>query len=196
MINRYHFLGEEPIKFDDSKTVKELVEYAFDKFDYYEPFGMDAVTVFQCHHSKSNYGWFTLNSLRLCKDEIENRDELCFAYHIPGFLYYAEGGWGHHMLELGNHPEFQQPVSLKLKFEEFNHTVVFEGTHSFREVLNLLKKVGYIDGTNSQITVQVLAYPKSNYSKHIDCCDPILNAPMTDFEKSLPLDGIVTLVLD
>lgn len=33
----------------------------------------------------------------------------------------------------------KKTVSLKLKFEEFNHTVVFEGTHSFREILNLLK---------------------------------------------------------
>lgn len=32
MIKEHHFVGEEPIKFDDSKTVKELVEYAFDEF--------------------------------------------------------------------------------------------------------------------------------------------------------------------
>lgn len=39
----------------------------------------------------------------------------------------------------------KKTVSLKLKFEEFNHTVVFEGTHSFREILNLLKNTGYLE---------------------------------------------------
>ena len=139
MIQTYHFFGEHSLEFEDSKTVKELIEYAFEKFDYYEPFGMDSVTVFQCHHPDSNYGWFTIDTKRRCVDEIVNRDELCFGYHIPGILYYAEGGWGHHMEELGNHPIFENPVSLKLKFEDFKHTVVFEGTHSFREILNLLK---------------------------------------------------------
>lgn len=196
MIKEYHFFGEELIKFDDSKTVKELVEYAFDEFGYYEPFGMDTVTVFQCYHSKSSNGWFTQDPLRLCKNEIENRDELCFAYYIPGFLYYAEGGWGHHMPSLGNHPEFSHPIPLKLKFEEFDHTVVFEGTHAFREVLDVLEKVGYIEKPISQITVQVLAYPKANYVKFIESCDPVLDAPIIDLEKSLPTDGIVTLVLN
>ena len=195
MIKEYHFVGEEPIKFDDSKTVKELVEYAFDEFGYYEPFGMDTVTVFQCHHSKSNKGWFTLDPLRSCKNEIANRDELCFAYYIPGVLYYAEGGWEHHMSSLGNHPEFSYPISLKLKFEEFDHTVVFEGTHSFREILDILEKVGYIKKPILRITVQVLAYPKANYVKFIESDNPVLDAPIIDLEKSLPTDGIVTLVL-
>ena len=104
MIQTYHFFGEHSLEFEDSKTVKELIEYAFEKFDYYEPFGMDSVTVFQCHHPDSNYGWFTTNTKRRCVDEIVNRNELCFGYTIPGILYYAEGGWGHHMEQLGNHP--------------------------------------------------------------------------------------------
>lgn len=87
------------------------------------------------------------------------------------------------MAELSNHPVF-------------NHTVVFEGSHSFREVLNLLKKVGHISDSISQITIQVLAYPKPNYTKHIDCSNAILDAPMTEFNKMLPIDGIVTIVLE
>ena len=62
MIKTYKFFGESPLEFEDSKTVKELVEYAFDKFNYYEPFGMDTVTIFQCHHPKSNKGWFTTDT--------------------------------------------------------------------------------------------------------------------------------------
>ena len=48
----YHFLGEHSLEFEDSKTVKELIEYAFENFDYYEPFGMDYVTVFQMSSSR------------------------------------------------------------------------------------------------------------------------------------------------
>lgn len=196
MIQTYHFFGEHSLEFEDSKTVKELIEYAFEKFDYYEPFGMDSVTVFQCHHPDSNYGWFTIDTKRRCVDEIVNRDELCFGYHIPGILYYAEGGWGHHMEELGNHPIFENPVSLKLKFEDFKHTVVFEGTHSFREILNLLKNTGYLEKNISQIKVHVLAYPKENYSQYIELSNPILDVSIVEFENSLPQDGVVTLLLE
>lgn len=195
MIKTYNFFGEPLLQFEDSKTVKELVEYAFEQFGYYEPFGMGAVTVFQCHHPESNYGWLTVDTAKKCADEIYNSDELCFAYYLPGILYYAEGGWGHHMDELGNHPVFEKPVSLKLKFEDFNHTVVFEGTHSFREILNLLKSTGYIEKSISRIEVNVLAYPKPNYSQYLELSNLIFDAPMTEFENSLPQDGIVTLVL-
>lgn len=191
MIQTYKFFGENSsLEFDDSKTVKELLQYAFERFDYYEPFGMDTVTIYQSGHAH-----FTLDTSRKCYEEIKDPKGLCFAYYIPGFLYYAEGGWGHHMSELSNHPVFSPPISLKLKFEEFDHTVVFEGTHSFREVLDLLKQVGYVNDSISQITIQVLAYPKANYTKHVDCSDAILDAPMTAFDEILPTDGVVTLVL-
>lgn len=191
MLQEYNFFREDTLKFENSKTVKELLEYAFKQYGYYEPFGMDTVTIYQ-----ANIPHFTLDTSRKCYEEIKDPDGLCFAYYIPGFLYYAEGGWGHHMAELSNHPVFNHPISLKLRFIDFNHTVVFEGSHSFREVLNLLKKVGYISDSISQITIQVLAYPKPNYTQHIDCSDAILDAPMTVFDEMLPTDGIVTLVLE
>lgn len=191
MIQEYGFFGENTLKFEDSKTVRELLEYAFEQYGYYEPFGMDTVTIYQ-----TNTPHFTLDTSRKCYEEIKEPDDLCFAYYIPGFLYYAEGGWGHHMAELSNHPVFKHPISLKLKFKDFHNTVVFEGSHSFREVLNLLTKVRYISDSISQIKIQVLAYPKPNYTKHIDCSDAILDAPMTEFNEMLPIDGIVTLVLE
>lgn len=40
-----------------------------------------------------------------------------------------------------------------------------------------------------------MAYPKTNYSEYIYLSDPILDAPMIEFEKTLPSDGIVTLIL-
>lgn len=192
MIQTYKFFGENSsLEFEDSKTVKELLQYAFEQFDYYEPFGMDSVTIYQ-----TGFAHFTLDTSRKCYEEIKDPNGLCFAYHIPDFLYFAEGGWGHHMSELPNHPVFDHPVSLKLKFEDFNHTVVFEGTHSFREALDLLKQVGYVDSSLSQIIIQVLAYPKANYIKYIDCQNSILDAPITEFYKTLPTDGVVTLILD
>lgn len=191
MLQTYKFWGENAFEFDDSKTVKELIQYAFEQFDYYEPFGMHTVTVYQTGHAH-----FTQDTSRKCYEEIKDPNDLCFAYYIPGFLYYAEGGWGHHMSELVNHPVFDDPVSLKLKFEEFNHTVVFEGRHSFREVLRLFKKVGYVSDSVTQIKVDVVAYPKPNYTKLIDCCNPILDDPISEFYKILPIDGNVTLVLE
>lgn len=191
MIQVYHFFKENPLQFDDEKTVGELIRYAFECFDYYEPFGIDTVTIYQIdpHH-------FTLDTSLKCADEINSRSEICFAYHIPGFLYYAEGGWGHHMQDLVNHPVFNNPVSLKLKFEDFDHTVVFEGTHTFRNVLNFLKRVGYVDASISQIKVQVLADPKPNYSYFLDCRNSIFDDSLIEFEKSLPIDGTPTLVLE
>ena len=191
MIREYNFRGDRPLKFDDNKTVSELIKYAFDEFCYYEPFGMDCVTVYQCRRP-----YFVLDTSRLCCEEIESPQDLCFAYHIPGFLYYAEGGWDDNMSELANHPIFNNPVSLHIQFLGFDNTVVFEGTHTFREVINLLKKVEYIEDTIKDIKVNVMAYPKSNFTKYIDLSDLILDAPMTEFEKSLPTkDGIVTLTL-
>lgn len=89
MIQTYKFFGENSsLEFDDSKTVKELLQYAFERFDYYEPFGMDTVTIYQSGHAH-----FTLDTSRKCYEEIKDPKGLCFAYYIPGFLYYAEGGW-------------------------------------------------------------------------------------------------------
>ena len=116
MIKNYTFFDGGTISFDDEKKVKELIRYAFDEFDYYEPIGIEYVTIFQCHHSKTNTGWFTKDTNNSCCDEIENPDELCFAYYVPEVFYFAEGGWGHHMRELGNHPEIPNPVDIKLRF--------------------------------------------------------------------------------
>ena len=88
-------MGENAaFEFDDSKTVREMIQFAFDQLDYYEPAGMEIVTVFQCHHPKTSTGWFTRDTGRICAEEIINTDELCFAYQIPDVFYFAEGGWG------------------------------------------------------------------------------------------------------
>jgi len=55
MIQKYRF-SDGIVEFEDSRTVRELIEFAFNQFDYYEPFGIEIVTLYQCHHPKSNYG--------------------------------------------------------------------------------------------------------------------------------------------
>lgn len=124
MIQKYSFFNEDIIEFDDTRSVKELIQYAFEQFDYYEPAGMEIVTLFQCHHPQSDTGWFTIDTNRKCSDEIIDRNNLCFAYYMPNVFYFAEGGWGHHMIELGNHPNIPRPVALKIRFEDFDNTVI------------------------------------------------------------------------
>lgn len=188
MIQRYTFEGEGQIEFDDTKSVKELIEFAFDQFDYVEPFGMEIVTVFQCQHSKSNTGWFTLDTSKKCSEEIENRDELCFAYHMPGVFYFAEGGWGHHMTELGNHPIVENPVALIIKFDNFKNTVVINGNYSFRNIIDALKRTEYIDKQCNAVFVRAVygdLEPHRRNQYVIPFSDSIMDDKLIDFEKKL-----------
>lgn len=116
-----------------------MIDYVFDRFDYYEPAGMEIVTLFQCHHSKSINGWFTRDTSRKCAEELENLNDLCFAYQLP-FFYLAEGGWGHHMPALGNHPIIANPVQMKLRFEDFDNTVMINGNYRFSDIIKYLKQ--------------------------------------------------------
>lgn len=105
---------------------------------------MNIVTLFQPHHSQSTAGLFTKDTTKKCADEIENKNDLCFAYYKPNAFYFAEGGWGDHMPGLGNHPDLDQPVLLCLKFDEFENSVVVNGNYCFRDVVRYLKTTGYI----------------------------------------------------
>lgn len=73
----FKFNLQEPLFFDDTKSIKELIHYAFNEFDYYEPAGMEIVTLFQ-PQSRTSTGWFTTDTSRLCVDEIEDAEILCF----------------------------------------------------------------------------------------------------------------------
>lgn len=183
MIKTYKFC-EGTIEFDDAKSVRELIHYAFDQFDYYEPFGMDIVTLFQCHHSASNTGWFTTDLDRSCAEEIEDGDWLCFAYHMPGVFNYAEGGWGHHMRSLGNHPELTDPTPLHLRFEDFDHTVVFNGKYTFREIVRLFQNAGYIPEDAHMLVIRAINPYQDPYC--IFFSDAILDADLVRFEQALP----------
>ena len=184
MIRRYTFLadGQKTLEFDDSKTIKELIEYAFNVFEYYEPAGMGLVTLFQCHHSQSNAGWFTTDTSRICADEIETCDDLCFAYQLPGVFYFAEGGWGHHMIELGNHPLIPNPVAIKIRFEDFDNTIVINSKYSFYDIISFLTDTHYISGC-SRVLVKPVGIPNGPYSIRFD--DNTLQLNLKDFLEEI-----------
>lgn len=182
MKQEYTFFNDGTIVFDDTRSVKELIAHAFEMFDYYEPFGMDIVTLFQCHHPNTSTGWFTTDVNMSCADEIKNPGELCFAYHLPDVFYFAEGGWGHHMKKLGNHPIIPNAVELKLRFEDFNNTVMMNGTYCFMDIIRELNRVGYISDDCKCVKVLLVGCGKK-YS--ISFSDPIMKLPLTDFVSKI-----------
>lgn len=184
MIQKYTFCDGGTLEFDDSKSIKELIEYAFDTFDYYEPLGMDIVTLFQAHHPDTSTGWITTNTALRCADEIKNRDWLCFAYYIPNVFYFAEGGWGHHMKDLGNRPLIPNEISLCLRFDDFDNTIVINGNLTFLDVVRFLKQGEYID-SNCKVVKALAVGDGQSYS--IPLSDPIMTMCLTEFVKNIEL---------
>ena len=145
---------------------------------------MDIVTIFQGHHSQSNKGWFTTDTSRSCAEEIENCEELFFAYYVPNMFYFAEGGFGHHMKTLGNPPRLDDPVSLSLIFDDFKNTVVINGNYCFNDILEYLKGGGYLPYDISHLKVCATNPYREPYN--ILLTDPILRESLKVFEGTLP----------
>ena len=183
MKQKFIFFDGGEIEFDDRKSVKELIAYAFESFDYFEPMGMDIVTLFQAHHPDTNMGWFTTDVTLSCAEEIKNPKALCFAYHLPNVFYFAEGGWGHHMTELGNHPTIDNAVALKIRFDDFRNTVVINGMYTFNDIVNVLKRTAYL--SNDCNYVEVIPVGCGTKSYLIPFSDPIMKARLMDFETIL-----------
>lgn len=182
MIQQYVF-PEGTIAFDDVKPVKELIAYAFEQFGYEEPLGMDIVTVFQGHHSKTNTGWFTTNTELRCAEEIENPEDLHFAYHWPHVFYFAEGGWGHHMRELGNHPEIPDGVLLHLRVDDADNALIINGQYRFIDIVDALLHAGYIGQDCKSVKVIPVGCAHKAYA--IPFTDPILGLRLSDFGNAL-----------
>lgn len=192
----YTFSGKASIEFDDTRSVRELINYAFSKYDYYEPLGMDIVTIFQAHHPDSNTGWFTIDVDKCCANEIINRNELCFAYYMPNVFYFAEGGWGHHMLELGNHPTIPNQIALQIELNGERNTIVINGNITCRSIIKKLIDVGYIENSITKINILEIAYPPKSNFREILLSDAILDVPLTEFVKTLSADAISIVVLN
>lgn len=187
MIKEYYFSGDGTILFDDRKSVKELISAAFEKFDYFEPLGMKYVTVFQAYHPDAFNGRFTLDTSKSCAEEIKCPDCLCFAYHIPNVLYYAEGGWGRN---LGNAPALNKKTYLHLRFEDFDHNVAFNGGLTVGEVIGLFKKAEYIPADADRLLVRPINPYSTPYTVMLS--DELMNTTVEAFEASLPIS--VTII--
>lgn len=183
MIRKYTFFDGGTIEFEDSRSVKELISFAFEKFDYYEPLGMEIVTLFQGHHPASHTGWFTTDVNRSCAEEIKNPSDLFFAYHMPGVFYFAEGGWGHHMTALGNHPEIPDPVALHLRSEDFNHTVVVNGLNRFCDIADILRRGEYIPEDCGLVKVIPVGCADKSYMISLE--DPVMLLPLAEFNRAI-----------
>lgn len=184
MKQEYSFFGGGTLEFDDTKSVRELIECAFDTFGYEEPMGMEIVTLFQGHHPDTGTGWFTTDVSLCCADEIRTPDELFFAYHLPGVFYFAEGGWGHHMPELGNRPPIPNEVSLTLRFDGSRHTIVINGTYTFMDIVRVLKQNGYVQPDCDAVRVIPVGTMKS-YA--VPLSDPIMSISLTELVEHIEL---------
>ena len=183
MKQKYVFFDGGEIEFDDRKSVRDLIAFAFESFGYYEPMGMDIVTLFQAHHPDTNTGWFTTDVALSCAEEIRKPEELCFAYHLPNVFYFAEGGWGHHMAELGNHPPIDNAVALDIWFDDFRNTVVINGTYTLNDIVRVLRRTGYLG--DDRYYVEVIPVGCSTKTNLIPFSDPKMKVRLIDLETIL-----------
>lgn len=144
---------------------------------------MEIVTLFQCHHPKTDTGWITTDVDLCCAEEIVNPAELCFAYHMPNVFYFAEGGWGHHMRELGNRPQIPDGVSVHIRFEDFDHTMIFNGQYRFIDIIDMFVRSGYIEKAGNYVRVIPIGCADEAYS--IPVTDPLLSMRLSDFGNAL-----------
>lgn len=184
------------IEFDDRRSVIELIEHLFDIIDCYEPLGMDIVKLFECHSPKDNCGWMIIDTQKSCAEAIKNRNELCIAYSMPGKFYFAEGGWGHHMIELGNHPHLDNPVMLHLRFENFDNTVVIAGDYSLLDIIKFLESTNYIEEKIKEVEIFPIGDFANKYKvSYISVNDERLKMKLSEFDKTILADfsSLITL---
>lgn len=145
MKRNYKFFDMGTVEFDDENSVESLVEFVFYHFDYYEPAGMDIVTVYDAtqHH-------VVIDKKRKCKDElVVGNNGFCIAYFFRNKFFFAEGGWGHNMIQMDAVQYIENPISVQLRFHDFKNTVVINGNVTLEEIYNFLYKSNYISQEQS-----------------------------------------------
>ena len=164
--------------------------------DCFEPLGEQILTLFESHSPKRTSGWFIIDANQTCAESITNPKDLCLAYHMPGVFYFAEGGWGHHMTTLGNHPVLDTPVSFKLSLEGFRNTVVVSGKYTFREMINLLLNTGYISPDAHEIIISYVGV--ADYRTIIQFQDDRVDKPIhvfiEDIKNNIPSEACYPVI--
>ena len=146
----YHFFDMEDVVFDDERTVKELMERVFEESGYYEPMGMDIVTVYDA----SKY-YVVTDTSKKCKDELNpsGRNGFAVAYLKKDKFFFAEGGWGHHMIDMNAARLIGNPINIRVVFDDFKNSVVVNGNLTLGEIYAFLCDTTYISRNESNFFI-------------------------------------------
>lgn len=102
---------------------------------------------------------------------------------MPNVFYFAEGGWGHHMLHLGNHPQIDNPVLLHLRFDDFDNSVVINGKYTFENIISFLKRTNYLPREVCSLLIRAInPYQEPSL---ISFDSELMRLQLTEFEKTL-----------
>ncbi len=150
MKRQYRFFDMEDVVFDDKKTVRELVEYVFEQSGYYEPMGMDVVTVYDA----SKY-YVVTDPSKKCKDELDpsGGNGFTIAYLKEDKFFFAEGGWGHHMIDMNAAKLIRDPININVIFNGFDHSVVIHGALTLGEIYSFLRDTTYISAEENKLLI-------------------------------------------
>ena len=88
------------------------------------------------------------------------------------------------MSALGNHPRIDNPVSLHIRFDGFNHTVVINGKYTFADIIRFLKRTEYL--TKKATTLWIRPINPYSDAYPIFFSSDLMSLPLTEFEKKLP----------
>lgn len=127
------------LEFDENKTIAELVETAFEEYGYWEPAGIELVTIYDAEHYN-----VVLDRNKTCKEAGLGK-KLCIAYFKPNTFFYVEGGWGHHMIQMNAVKYIDNPIWFQLIFDKFQGVPVINGNVTLRQMFKFLSNAGYID---------------------------------------------------
>ena len=146
----YRFFDMEDVLFDDERSVKELMEYVFEKSDCYEPMGMDIVTVYDA----SKY-YVVTDTSKKCKDELDpsGGNGFTVAYLKEDKFFFAEGGWGHHMIDMNAVKLIGNPINIRVVFDDFKNSVVINGNLTLGEIYAFLCDTTYISRSESNFFI-------------------------------------------
>lgn len=97
------------------------------------------------------------------------------------------------MPELGNRPRIPNEVSLKLRFEDFDNTIVINGNYTFMDIVHVLRQREYIKADCDAVKVLPVGIAQS-YS--IPFSDSIMKMCLTEFIRNIELYHNKYLKLD
>lgn len=157
-MKEYNFFDTEEkisILFDENKTISDLINAVFEKYDFYEPNGIECVTVYDMQ----GYHVVTNRMHTLAEEHLSS--ELCFAYYLPGEFLYVEGGWGHHMIQMDACRSIKEPLMFEIEINKntTKRNMVCSSEFTVQQLYNGL--VAYFDDKRTRIEVYETYYVPS-----------------------------------